>query len=208
MLSPSRALSHDFMNLSLIRNTLFFSFICWQQSYADIPTILPIELGLSSTTMVPRSAVERSRQIAQAGQWRRAEAWRSTWECARCGLPWFHKNLVVEVTFRFGDSMFFCYRNHRSLLSAWANTDNDFIETGLLLQHIERLLIKLFLKTFFSIGNRYRSTALLEIVDDEAFCRWKVWLRTSRADPSYLVSIQTGGTCNTVPREKSFDPKQ
>ena len=60
------------------------------------------------------------------------------------------KNLVVEVTFRFGENTkpwhHQCFRvsaDYRPnitghILSAWANTDNDFIETGLLLQHIRK----------------------------------------------------------------------
>ena len=55
-----------FVNLSLIRNTLFFfSFICWQQLYAEIPTILAERTRLIVDDNGSRSAVERSPQSFQ-----------------------------------------------------------------------------------------------------------------------------------------------
>ena len=61
------------------------------------------------------------------------------------------ENLIIEVTFRFGKNTepwhHQCFRiaaDRRPditghILSAWANVNNDFIESGLLLQHIREI---------------------------------------------------------------------
>jgi len=233
------------MNLSLIRNTFFFfSFICWQQSYADIPTILADRTRLivddnGSKKRGGKVSIEFPENVklrAQAGQWRRAEAssniWRSTWDGkAHVPVAAYHgfriKNLVVEVTFRFGENTkpwhHQCFRiaaDYRPnitghILSAWANTDNDFIETGLLLQHIRKTPDKTILEDLLFDRQPLQlepfkwHTALLEIVDDEALFCLGGNFGYAQAEhirmPKNLVSIQTGGTWYEIKRVRIWE---
>ena len=94
---------------------------------------------------------------AGAGSWQQiasSSIWRSTWEKGHAPVAAYHgfeaNDLVIEVTFRYGPVteswQHQCFRIAADdrpevtghIVSAWANPDNDFIETGFLLQHIRK----------------------------------------------------------------------
>jgi hypothetical protein len=136
---------------------------------------------------------------AGAGAWQRAEpntnVWRSSWKPGLghtpvVSYPGLHaKNLIVEVTFRYGESTepwhHQCFRiaaDNRPkvtghVVSAWANPNNDFIETGFLLQHIRKTPEKKVIEDLLLDRQPLRveanvwCTAVLEIVDDEVLFR-------------------------------------
>jgi len=140
-----------------------------------------------------------ARLRAGAGAWQRAEpnskVWRSTWKPGMghapvAGYPGLQvKNVIVEVTFRYGESTepwhHQCFRiaaDHRPkvtghIVSAWANPNNDFIETGFLLQHIRKTPEKKIVEDLLldrqplRVKTNVWYTAVLEIVEDEALFR-------------------------------------
>jgi hypothetical protein len=97
---------------------------------------------------------------AAAGSWQRAvgaeNVWRSTWKPGMGHVPvasyqgFEVKDLIVEVTFRYGQMTepwhHQCFRIAADsrpditghIVSAWANPNNDFIESGFLLQHVRK----------------------------------------------------------------------
>ena len=99
-----------------------------------------------------------------AGRWERSnedpKVWRSSWSDEMGHTPvvaykgFREQDLVVEVTFRFGQirnsDRHPCFRiaaDNRPtvtghLVSAWANPNSSFIKTGFLLQHIRKRLKK------------------------------------------------------------------
>ena len=133
---------------------------------------------------------------AWAGKWAKSDsAWRSTWAHGMGHTPVVAyetkpvRNLIVEVTFRYG-AMFESWHNqcfritldNRSLytghiLSAWANPNNDFIETGMLLQHIQKKPDKTIVSDLLldrqslKVETGKWNTAILEIVGEEALFR-------------------------------------
>ena len=136
---------------------------------------------------------------AWAGSWKKNEqngAWRSSWKpnsghtpVAAYDIGKGKQNLIVEVTFRYGVQTepwhTRCFRitldNRERLvghiLSAWANPNNDFIETGFLLQHIHKNADKSIVKDLLldrqslQVKPEVWQTAILEVVGDEALFR-------------------------------------
>ena len=169
---------------------------------------------------------------AGAGQWHRVSAssgrWRSTWHPGSGHAPvvsyhGFHTtNLIVEVTFRYGDIteswQHQCFRiaaDQRPkitghVVSAWANANNDFIETGFLLQHIRKTPEKVIIEDLLldhqplKVQPRVWYTAMLEIVDDEALFRMADHLAYAKADQfrtsKNLVSLTLGTTWHEIRR--------
>ncbi len=166
------------------------------------------------------------------GRWNRSDAernvWRSTWKTGMGHVPVAAyqgiraRNLIVEVTFRYGPNTepwhHQCFRiaaDNRPditghVVSAWANVDNDFIESGFLLQHIRKTPEKKIIEDLLmdrqplSIESGKWYTAVLEVVDDEALFRMDghvAWARSQRIRaPKNLVSITLGTTWHEIRR--------
>ena len=102
----------------------------------------------TASKCAPRPAPRRGRKA-------NPNLWRATWKGkGHVPVAAYHgfrtNNLVVEVTFRFGENtepwdhqcfgiaadQWLAITGH--VVSAWANTDNEFIELGFLLQHIRK----------------------------------------------------------------------
>lgn len=170
-----------------------------------------------------------ARVRAKAGTWERVESgWRSTWKPKQGHTPVaaYHgfaaDNLVVEVTFRYGVSSenwhHQCFRiaaDNRPdvtghIVSAWANLNNDFIETGFLLQHIRKHADKTIIEDLLldrqplAVQPEVWYTATLEIVGDEALFRMGDHLAYAKAEqiaaPKNLVSLTLGTTWHEIKR--------
>ena len=169
---------------------------------------------------------------AAAGTWQRVPAnptvWRSTWKpgmghtpvAAYQGLS--ANNLIIEVTFRYGDiteawhtQSFRIAADQRPqitghIVSAWANPNNDFIETGFLLQHIRKTPEKKVLEDLLldhqplTVKSKTWYTAVLEIVGNEALFRMGHHVAYARAEqirqPKNLVSLTMGTTWHEIQR--------
>ena len=174
---------------------------------------------------------------AAAGTWNRAEPesniWRSTWKPGKGHTPVaaYHgfqvNNLIVEVTFRYGDVTELwhhqCFRiaaDQRPkitghIVSAWANPNNDFIETGFLLQHITKTPEKKIIEDLLldhqklSVEPRIWYTAMLEIVDDEALFHMGSHVTYAQAEqigiPKNQVSLTLGTTWHEIKRVRIWE---
>lgn len=166
---------------------------------------------------------------AGAGKWQRSpedeKVWRSTWPqkghtpvMSYTGFK--ETDLVAEVTFRYGpmtkpwhDQCFRIAFDRRPditghIASAWANLNNDFIESGFLLQHIRKTKEKQIIQDLLldhqslSIKPEIWYTAVLEVVDNEALFRMGDHIAYSKAnpirEPKNLVSLTLGKTWHEV----------
>ncbi|MDG2223206.1 MAG: BPL-N domain-containing protein [Rubripirellula sp.] len=160
---------------------------------------------------------------AGAGNWQRvteSNDWRSTWTKGMGHTPvasyrgFQANNLVIEVTFRYGPIteswQHQCFRiaaDNRPeitghIVSAWANPNNDFIESGFLLQHIRKARNKEIIEDLLldhqpiTVEPNIWYTATLEIVGDEALFRMADHVAYAKADqlhlPKNLVSLTLG----------------
>jgi len=174
---------------------------------------------------------DKTRVRAGAGVWERApqsNGWRSTWKKGMGHTPvaayhGFEANdLIVEVTFRYGPITepwhHQCFRIAADdrpkitghVVSAWANPNNDFIETGFLLQHIRKTPEKKILEDLLldhqplSVEPNVWYTATLEVVGDEALFRMGDHVAYARAEqirlPKNLVSLTLGTTWHEIKR--------
>ena len=168
---------------------------------------------------------------AGAGSWQRvahSHVWRSTWKKGMGHAPvasyqGFKANdLIVEVTFRYGPIteswQHQCFRiaaddrpdTTGHIVSAWANPNNDFIETGFLLQHIRKTSEKRILEDLLldhqpiAVQSEVWYTATLEIVGDEALFRMNDHVAYAKAEqirmPKNLVSLTLGTTWHEIKR--------
>jgi hypothetical protein len=169
---------------------------------------------------------------AGAGAWARSpetqNAWRSTWSSEMGHTPvmsyqgFREDHLIAEVTFRYGEMNepwhTQCFRvafDQRPdvtghVVSAWANPNNDFIETGFLLQHIRKTTKKVVIEDLLldrqplSIQPGKWYTAVLEVVGDQALFRMGDHVAYARAapiqTPKNLVSLTLGKTWHEVRR--------
>ena len=168
---------------------------------------------------------------AWQGRWNRSEAsgaWQSTWRPGTGHTPvmsftgFRETDLIVEVTFRYGNMtqpwQNQCFRialddrptvtGH--LLSAWANRNNDFIDTGFLLQHIRKTKEKKILKNLhldrqpMNVQPEKWYTAIVEVVGDEALFRMGDHVAYAKSAeiraPKNLVSLTLGKTWHEVKR--------
>ena len=172
---------------------------------------------------------------AGAGTWNRVEnsnIWRSTWNrqghvpvTAYQGIT--SSNLVIEVTFRYGSItenwQHQCFRiavDQRPMIvghvvSAWANPNNDFIESGFLLQHIrktpEKKIIEDILLDHQPLNTKAEKwyTAILEVVDDEVLFRMDNHIAYAQAEsislPKNLVSLTMGSTWHEIKRVRIWE---
>lgn len=207
---------------------------------APVPTLLGLrgELLVDDDGTLDRGGKEATllnggaRLRANLGKWNRSpddeRVWRSTWTKEMGHTPvaaylgWEEQNLIAEVTFRFGaiseSWQHQCFRiafDQRPeitghIVSAWANPNNDFIETGFLLQHIRKTPEKEILQDLLldrqplSLEPERWYTAILEVVDDEALFRLGDHLAYAKsgeiARPKNLVSLTTGTTWHEIRR--------
>ncbi len=168
---------------------------------------------------------------AGAGAWERApkaNGWRSTWKKGMGHTPvasyqGFHaNNLIVEVTFRYGvmtepwhTQCFRIAADDRPkvtghIVSAWANPNNDFIESGFLLQHIRKTPEKKIVEDLLLdrqpivVESEEWYTATLEVVGDEALFRMGDHVAYTKAKqicmPKNLVSLTLGTTWHEIKR--------
>ena len=169
---------------------------------------------------------------AGAGSWSRSEqhanVWRSTWKPGTGHIPvasyqgFKTNNLIIEVTFRFGKITepwhHQCFRiaaDQRPditghIVSAWANPNNDFIESGFLLQHIRKTPEKRIIEDLLldhqplTVVPHVWYTAILEIVDNEALFRMGDHIAYAKADQirqtKNLVSLTMGTTWHEIKR--------
>ena len=195
------------------------------------------ELILDDTGSADRgkNAVNLDQNIrvrAGAGRWNRpsdrTNVWRSTWRPGDGHTPvtsyqgFKANNLIVEVTFRYGEIeepwQHQCFRiaaDQRPnvtghIVSAWANPNNDFIETGFLLQHIRKTPQKKIIEDVLldhqplSVQPNVWYTAVLEVVGDEALFRMGEHIAYAKADqirmPKNLVSLTLGTTWHEIRR--------
>jgi len=168
---------------------------------------------------------------AGAGLWNRAvdpKIWRSTWNKGLGHTPvasyqgFNADSLIIEVTFRYGVISepwhTQCFRiavddrpnvtGH--IVSAWANPNNDFIESGFLLQHIRKQKDKTIIEDMLldqqpvSIQPEVWYTATLEVVGDEALFRMGNHVAYAKAEqirmPKNLVSLTMGTTWHEIKR--------
>ncbi len=172
---------------------------------------------------------------AGAGTWNKVDnsnIWRSTWNrrghvpvMAYQGIT--SNNLVIEVTFRYGsiteDWQHQCFRiavDQRPkivghVVSAWANPNNDFIESGFLLQHIRKTPTKEIIEDLLldhqplKIKAEKWYTAILEVVDDEALFRMDNHIAYAQAEeislPKNLVSLTMGSTWHEIKRVRIWE---
>lgn len=178
------------------------------------------------------SLTDSSTLRAAAGKWQRSQTnphvWRSTWNPGMGHTPvaayrgFSATNLIIEVTFRYGTITepwhTQCFRiatDQRPqitghILSAWANPNNDFIETGFLLQHIRKTPQKQILEDLLldrqplTIQPQRWYTAVLEIVGNEALFRMGRHVAYARAEqlrrPKNVVSLTMGTTWHEIRR--------
>ena len=205
-----------------------------------IPTVLATrgKLILDDAGSRPRGGKttamfdDKARLRAGAGAWERAapnsNTWRSTWKKGMGHTPVaaYHgfqaNNLVVEVTFRYGPIMepwqHQCFRIAADdrpritghIVSAWANPNNDFIESGFLLQHIRKTPEKKIIEDLLldhqpiAVEPEVWYTATLEVVGDEALFRMGNHVAYAKAEqirtPKNLVSLTLGTTWHEIKR--------
>ncbi|MGZ0171432.1 MAG: hypothetical protein ACKVHE_17950 [Planctomycetales bacterium] len=182
---------------------------------------------------------DEARVRAGAGSWERvasSNVWRSTWKKGMGHTPvaayhGFQANdLIVEVTFRYGSIMepwqHQCFRiaaDNRPeitghIVSAWANPNNDFIESGFLLQHIRKTPEKKILEDLLLDNQSLRVepnvwyTATLEVVGDEALFRMGNHVSYAKAEqirmPKNLVSLTLGTTWHEIKRVRIWQAKR
>lgn len=169
---------------------------------------------------------------AAAGIWRRStpksSIWRSTWKKGMGHTPVaaYHgfqaTNLIVEVTFRYGPTtepwQHQCFRIAADdrpkitghVVSAWANPNNNFIETGFLLQHIRKTPQKKIIEDLLldhqplAVEPNVWYTATLEVVGDEALFRMGKHVAYAQARqihvPKNLVSLTLGTSWHEIKR--------
>jgi len=174
---------------------------------------------------------------AGAGAWARSPEdhgnWRSTWTTDMGHPPVLSyqglesKNLIAEVTFRYGpitklgqnQSFRIAYDNRPKIVghvvSAWANLNNDFIETGLLLQHIRKHADKSIIADLlldhqpFSAQPGIWQTALLEVVGDEALFRLGDQVAYAQSPEisrtKNLLSLTLGNTWHEIKRVRIWE---
>lgn len=172
---------------------------------------------------------DKARVRAGAGVWERApdsNGWRSTWKKGHAPVAAYHgfqtNDLIVEVTFRYGPItepwQHQCFRIAADdrpkitghVVSAWANPNNDFIETGFLLQHIRKTPEKKILEDLLldqqplAVKPNAWYTATLEVVGDEALFRMDDHVAYAKAKqiriPKNLVSLTLGTTWHEIKR--------
>jgi hypothetical protein len=172
---------------------------------------------------------DKARVRAGAGVWERAprsSGWRSTWKKGHAPVAAYHgfqaNNLIVEVTFCYGQItepwQHQCFRIAADdrpkitghVVSAWANPNNDFIETGFLLQHIRKTPEKNILEDLLldhqplAVEPSVWYTATLELVGDEALFRMGDHVAYAKAEqirmPKNLVSLTLGTTWHEIKR--------
>jgi hypothetical protein len=189
-----------------------------------------IARGGKKTVKLNKTATLR----AWAGAWEKHEgAWRSTWKPGMGHSPVAAydmkplKNLIVEVTFRYGEMTeawhHQCFRialDNRNLytghiLSVWANPNNDFIETGLLLQHIRKKADKTIVSDLLldrqplQVKPSRWYTATLEVVGNEALFRMGDHIAWSRLDELDVektkVSLTLGTTWHEIRRVRAWE---
>ena len=174
---------------------------------------------------------------ATAGAWARSpedsQVWRCTWEKGMGHTPvlsyrgFDRPDLVAEITFRFGEKaeawQHQCLRiafDRRPditghIVSAWANRNNEFIESGFLLQHIRKTKQKKVIEDLLldyqaiSIEPDTWHTAVLEVVGDEALFRMGDRVAYARAEQiqtsKNLVSLTFGTTRHEVRRVRIWE---
>lgn len=174
---------------------------------------------------------------AGAGAWARSADdegnWRSTWTAEMGHTPvasyqgFESKNLIAEVTFRYGpietlgqnQSFRIAFDNRPEtvghIVSAWANLNNDFIETGFLLQHIRKHADKSIIADQLldhqplSLETEVWHTAILEVVGDEALFRLGDHVAYAQspeiARTKNLVSITLGNTWHEIKRVRIWE---
>lgn len=180
------------------------------------------------TVKLPNGLILR----AGAGKWERSHesdgAWRSSWTAEMGHAPvvsyrgFRERDLVVEVSFRYGVMTegwhTQCFRialDQRPeitghVLSAWANPNNDFLETGFLLQHIRKTPKKSVIQDLLldrqpiAIEPERWYTAVVECVGDEALFRMGDHLAYAHSEEiarrKNLVSLTWGKTWHEVKR--------
>ncbi|MBC8326173.1 MAG: hypothetical protein H8E27_11180 [Verrucomicrobia subdivision 3 bacterium] len=233
------------MKWRLVIGWILWGSIHWSQAADSVmPTVLAerARLILDDNGSKPRGGRLQAQfgngaQVrAGAGTWARAKnhpnVWRATWKGkGHVPVAAYHgfkaTNLVVEVTFRFGENSepwhHQCFRiaaDQRPamtghVVSAWANTDNDFIETGFLLQHIRKTPKKTILEDLLldrqplTLKPHIWYTAMLEIVGDEALFRLGDHVAYAQAEqirlPKNLVSLTTGATWHEIKRVRIWE---
>ena len=173
---------------------------------------------------------------AGAGSWHQiasSNIWRSTWKQGHAPVAAYHgfkaNNLVIEVTFRYGPIteswQHQCFRIAADdrpevtghIVSAWANPNNDFIETGFLLQHIRKTPEKKIIEDLLldhqplAIEPEVWYTATLEIVDDQALFRLGDHVAYAKAEqirmPKNLISLTLGTTWHDIKRVRIWEAK-
>ena len=169
---------------------------------------------------------------AALGTWVRAEPesniWRSTWKEGMGHPPVVSypgmdaKNLIVEVTFRFGEvtepwhSQFLRIAADQRpqikghIVSAWANPNGHYTKQGFVLEHLapksEAKKSRLLLMDHQPITTQPNTwyTAVLEIVDDEALYRMGDHLAYAKAEQflthKNLISLTLGTTWHEIKR--------
>ncbi|MCP4886109.1 MAG: hypothetical protein GY904_05800 [Planctomycetaceae bacterium] len=190
--------------------------------------------GGKATTMFDNGVKLR----AGAGAWQRVAKtndWRSTWTKELGHTPvvsyrgFQASDLIVEVTFRYGpiietwqDQCFRIAADDRPkvtghIVSAWANPNNDFIESGFLLQHICKSPDKEILEDLLldhqpiTIQPNIWYTAILEVVGDEALFRMGDHVAYAKANhlrlPKNLVSLTFGTAWHEIRRVRVWHAK-
>jgi hypothetical protein len=158
---------------------------------------------------------------ASAGKWKKNPdngAWRSTWPTKRGHIPVasYHvaaKDLIVEVSFRLALDNRERLTGH--ILSAWANPNHDFIESGFLLQHIHKTPEKEIIKDLLldrqplAIKALEWQTAVLEVVGDETLFRMGPHVAYAKFDElkgqKTKVSLTLGKTWHEVKRVRVWE---
>ena len=137
------------------------------------------------------------------------------------------KNLIAEVTFRYGalsapsqhQTFRIAFDNRPEIVgpvvSAWANPNNDFIETGFLLQHIRKTPEKVVVQDLLldhqalSIKPEVWYTAILEVVGDEALFRMGNNVASAQSEEitrsNNLGSLTLGTTWHEIKRVRIWE---
>jgi len=170
---------------------------------------------------------------AKLGIWNRStedkNVWRSTFKEGMGHPPVAGyknlkaNNLIVEVTFRWGEitepwqnrfiRIAADQRPQRNghIVSAWANTNSRYTQTGLVLEHVDKAykgnnsggVLMDHQPLAFEVNNWY--TAVLEIVDDETLFRLEDQVAYAQLDaiangPKNTVSLTLGTTWHEIKR--------
>jgi len=213
------------------------------EEHTAVPAVLAVrgKLLLDDNGAIPRGGPRtiplggNTTVRAWAGKWEHRpidKAWRATWSPGLGHAPVVAygveaENLIVEVTFRYGVNQepwhHQCFRitldNRKRMtghiLSAWANPDNDFIETGFLLQHIHKRPDKTLIKDLLldhqalNIQPQKWSTAVLEVVGDEALFRMGDHVAYSKfselSGPKTKVALTLGTTWHEIRRVRIWN---